>query len=403
MSQPWICGPSGRVIENQLRHRQGVGRQFRDGEDPIQFGEGCGQADFYRTALFGLGSSQLVTKQIQPHFRKQLFIHLPLLLILLTPLATQSNRIDATLSSLLQDARVTGAGIAVFHQGKIEFIKTYGWRDTERHLPLTPDSIMTAASLTKSAFATVVMRLAERHTIDLDKPIYRYLPKPLPEYPSYADLKSDDRYKKLTLRILLSHTSGFPNWRAFEDDRKLKIHFDPGTRYAYSGEGIDLAQLVIETVTGKPLTRLMQDELYAPVQMTRTSMVSEPRFENNFANGYDEYGRSLGPEKRSTPNAAGSMQTTLRDYATCLSALLRGKILNPQTAREMLAPQIVIHSLHQFPSLSTATTAANDDIKLSYGLGWGLYFGPKGPAFFKDGTTKAGAISPSCSNPATAS
>src|SRR5579872_957298 len=107
---------------------------------------------------------------------------------------------------------------------------------------------MTAASLSKSAFATVVMRLVEDGRLDLDKPISGYLSKPLPDYPQYADLKGDDRYKKLTLRILLSHTSGFPNWRAFEEDRKLRIHFEPGTRYAYSGEGIDLAQLAVETV-----------------------------------------------------------------------------------------------------------------------------------------------------------
>ena len=77
----------------------------------------------------------------------------------------------------------------------------------------------------------------QKGVLDLDLPIQQYLPKPLPEYEKYADLQGDDRYKKLTLRILLSHTSGFPNFRWFEDDKKLKIHFEPGTRYAYSGEG----------------------------------------------------------------------------------------------------------------------------------------------------------------------
>ena len=99
---------------------------------------------------------------------------------------------------------------------------------------------MAAASLSKAASATVVMRLVESGVLDLDKPIQQYLPKPLPEYPKYADLQGDDRYNKLTLRILLSHTSGFPNWRWLEDDHKLRIHFEPGTRYAYSGEGFEL-------------------------------------------------------------------------------------------------------------------------------------------------------------------
>jgi CubicO group peptidase (beta-lactamase class C family) len=285
----------------------------------------------------------------------------------------------------MEAAHVTGAGIALFHHGKVAYLKTYGLRDTEKNLPLTPDSVMTSASLSKTAFATMVMRLVQERILDLDKPIQEYLPKPLPEYPQYADLQGDNRYKKLTLRILLSHTSGFPNWRWFEDDRKLKIHFEPGTRYAYSGEGIDLAQLVVETVTGKSLTALMDENLYRPMEMTRTSMVWEPRFESDFANGYDEYGRTLGPEKRSTPDAAGSMQTTLRDYAAFLSAVMRRKALDTVTTGKMFAPQIGIHSAHQFPSLTTETTAANDGIRLRYGLGWGMYSSPYGNAFFKEG------------------
>lgn len=294
-------------------------------------------------------------------------------------------QIDTAITQLIAAARVTGAGVAIFHKGRVAYLKAYGYRDTAKQLPLTPDSVMTAASLSKSAFATVVMRLAGDRAVDLDKPVYQYLPKPLPEYPRYADLQGDERYKKLTLRILLSHTSGFPNWRAFEDDRKLKIHFEPGTRYAYSGEGIDLAQLIVETVTGQSLTALMSEKLYQPLHMTRTSMIWEPRFENDFANGYDEYGRSLGPEKRSSPDAAGSMQTTLRDYATFLSAQMRGQILDTRTAGRMFRPEITIHSAHQFPSLAPETTTANDAIRLRYGIGWGLYSSPYGKAFFKEG------------------
>jgi CubicO group peptidase (beta-lactamase class C family) len=293
--------------------------------------------------------------------------------------------VDATVTHLIDAAHVTGAGIAIFHGGRISYLHTYGLRDTEKGLPLTPDSVMTSASLNKGAFATVVMKLVQQGILELDKPIYEYLPRPLYDYPSYADLTGDDRYRKITLRMLLSHTSGFPNWRAFTDDQKLRIFFEPGTRYAYSGEGIDLAQMVVETVTGKSATDLMRDYLFLPLGMTRSSMVWEPRFEDNFANGYDEYGRSLGPERRPKPDAAGSMQTTVRDYATFLIAVMRGKILNAKTTREMLRPQIRIHSAHEFPSLATETTTTNDAIELSYGLGWGLYTTAFGQAFFKEG------------------
>jgi CubicO group peptidase (beta-lactamase class C family) len=296
-----------------------------------------------------------------------------------------TREVDATVNHLLDAAHVTGAGVAIFQDGKIAYLKAHGWRDTEKHLPLTADSVMTSASLSKAAFATLVMRLVQQGKLNLDKPVYQYLPKPLPEYPRYADLKGDERYKKITLRMLLSHTNGFPNWRAFEDDHKLRIHFEPGTRYAYSGEGIDLAQLVVETVTHEPLTALMEKELFLPLGMSRTSMLWEPRFESDFANGYDEYGRSLGPEQRTNADAAGSMQTTPHDYATFLSAVMRGKVLDAKMQTEMLRPQVAIHSAHQFPALDTETTAANDSIHLSYGLGWGLYSSRYGRAFFKEG------------------
>ena len=129
----------------------------------------------------------------------------------------------------------------------------------------------------------------------------------------------------------------------------------------------------------------MQEELYGPLKMSRSSMIWLSRFESDSANGYDEYGRSLGPERHTSPNAAGSMETTPRDYATFLSALMRGKLLHPATRNKMLSSQIRIHSAHQFPSLNSDTTTAYDPIELSYGVGWGIYKSPYGPAFFKEG------------------
>jgi CubicO group peptidase (beta-lactamase class C family) len=108
---------------------------------------------------------------------------------------------------------------------------------------------MSAASFSKVAFAYLVMQLVQDGVVDPDKPAYRYLSQPLPELREYKDLAGDDRWKKITPRMLLSHTSGFPNWRRFTPDQKLHINFEPGSRYAYSGEGIALLQLVVESAT----------------------------------------------------------------------------------------------------------------------------------------------------------
>jgi CubicO group peptidase (beta-lactamase class C family) len=299
-----------------------------------------------------------------------------------------AQEIDATVTRLMRAANIPGAGIAIFNDGNVVYRKAYGVRDKERNLPLTSDSVFTAASLTKSAFAYLVMQLVQEGVLSLDKSVYQYLPKPLSEYteyPDYKDLAGDDRYKKITARMLLDHTSGFPNWRRFNDDKKLNINFEPGSRFAYSGEGITLLQFIVETITDRSLAGLMREHIFVPFGMTRTSMIWEPRFETDFANAYDEQEHSLGPQRRKYPDAAGSMQTTLADYSRFLQAVMHGDGLKKETRDVMLAPQIQILSKHEFPSLSIETTDENESIRLSYGLGWGLYWTPYGKAFFKEG------------------
>ncbi len=119
--------------------------------------------------------------------------------------------------------------------------------------------------------------------------------------------------------------------------------------------------------------------------MSRTRMIWQPRFESDYADGHDEYGRSPGPKRRASPIAAGFMQTTSRDYAAFLSALMRGQLLSDAARDTVLSPQIRIQSAHQFPSLDTATTSAYDAMHLGYGIGWGMYKSPHGEALFKEG------------------
>src|ERR1051326_2167114 len=110
-------------------------------------------------------------------------------------------RADATIVRLMKAAEVTGTGIAMFSGGRVVYLRAYGHRDVDRKLPLTPDTVMTAASFTKVAFAYLCMRLVDPHRLDLDRPVVAYLPKPLPEYPEYADLASDRRYERITARM----------------------------------------------------------------------------------------------------------------------------------------------------------------------------------------------------------
>ena len=167
-----------------------------------------------------------------------------------------------TVMRLMKAAEVPGAGIVIINGGSMVFAKGYGLRDKEKNLPLTENTVMSGASFTKVVFAYMAMKLVDRGVLDLDKPVYEYLPKPLPEYDFYKDLAGDERYKLITARMLLDHTSGFPNYRWINDDRKLNINFQPGSRFAYSGEGINLLQFIIETITKRPLQDLMQENIF---------------------------------------------------------------------------------------------------------------------------------------------
>jgi CubicO group peptidase (beta-lactamase class C family) len=285
---------------------------------------------------------------------------------------------------------VMGAQIAILNNGILVWTHTYGLRDAEKKLPMTADTNIWAASITKSVFATFVMGLVETHRFDLDTPVHAMLSEPLDQYDSYRDsateLMRDPRWAKVTPRMLLAHTSGLANVLFLEPDKKFHFHFDPGTRFAYSGEGLNILQLAVEEKLGAPLDILMQREIFAPFGMKRTGMIWREDFRADTALRYDARGKLIGATRRDKPRAAGSMATTVSDLARFLEALLAGKVLQPETRARMFAPQIAIKAAHQFPTLGTETSDEGPRVGLAYGVGWGLLTKTKyGPAIFKEG------------------
>lgn len=295
------------------------------------------------------------------------------------------KQIDAEVERLMTKGRVPGLALALIQNGKPVYVKSYGLRSVEKNQPLETDTVMYGASLTKLTFAYFVMQLVDEGKINLDQPISAYLKKPLPDYPKYADLAGDPRWRSLTARMLLDHTPGFPNFRFLNPDGKLDFKFDPGTRYAYSGEGINLLQFVLEEGLGLDVGKEMQRRIFDRFGMTRTSMTWRDDFAPNVADGYDVNGKLERHHARGNVRAAGSMDTTITDYAKFLAAFMRGEGLSAAARGEMLRPQIAIKSAHQFPTLDATTERANLKIGLSAGLGSVLFKSPYGAAFFKGG------------------
>lgn len=307
-----------------------------------------------------------------------------------------TSEIDAIVQNLMDSAKVEGLSLAILNKNKPVYIQTYGYKYKSRNEFLDISTINYAASFSKAVFAVMVLKLKEQGIIDLDKPLYKYLKTPISAYDDFAALGTDERYKEITARMCLDHTSGLPNtrWinvRTSEVDTlgSLKLYFKPGSQYAYSGEGIKFLQLALEDITGKNIDELAQEEIFKPLKMFRTGYTWHSNFDDNFAVGHLNDGRIIIKQKRNEANAAGSLVTTISDYSKFISALMRGIIIQKKTLSEMLAPQIRINSKYQFPTIMAEITTANDKIQLSYGLGWGLLTCEYGKAFFKEGHSDA--------------
>jgi len=292
--------------------------------------------------------------------------------------------IDSTAGALMHREHVEGLALAVIDSGTVVHVAAYGIRNAAR-APLTTQTIMYGASLTKTAFTYMVMQLVDEGRLKLDASIADLLPRPLPEYGDYHDLAGDPRWKELTLRILLTHTSGFANFRWLEEDGKLRFHYDPGTRYGYSGEGFYIAQLVLEEALGLDVGREMQTRVFDRFGMTRTSMQWRPDFRVNLADGFRIDGTPEPHDERSSVSAAGSMDTDIDDQARLWAGIVRGDGLTPTSRAEMVRPQVAITSAHQFPTLAPETNSANATIGLSAGLGLKTFQDARGEVWFQGG------------------
>ncbi|UDF02540.1 serine hydrolase [Asticcacaulis sp. AND118] len=298
--------------------------------------------------------------------------------------------IDAEVGRVLKETGAKGLAIAVIDKGQVGYVQAYGVRNAKGD-PLTTDTVMYGASLTKTVFAYTVMRQVDQRRMTLDKPLAEVLPQPLPRYHSpeivnrYSDWSAlDERWRKLTPRILLTHSSGFSNFYFLEPDEKLKFHFDPGARYAYSGDGLLTLQFTMETGLGIDL-RTETDRVFKDFGMTKTSLIWRPDFAENLADGWNDKGEVEPHDERSKVRVAGSMDTTISDLAKFAAAYVRGDGLSTKARTKLTTPQLHITTRTQFPTFQPELPADQQRKDLYAGLGVVVFDGPQGRGFFKGG------------------
>ena len=292
---------------------------------------------------------------------------------------------EARVEEVMDRAVVSGLGCAILNDGRIVYRRTFGFRDMETGEVLDGESVFNAASFSKTVFAYLVTLLVDEELIDLDRPLHEYLEKPIPEYENYSDLAGDDRWREITARMALSHTIGFPNWRFFTDDNRLSFLFDPGTRFNYSGEGIHLLQMVVEEITGEDLETLAREKIFEPLDMRDTSYVWQPSYVGRYALPHNEFGWAGNPNRRSKPDAAGSLVTTAPDYGRFLEAVTAAERGQRHGGLKMTDAVVPITSERMFGPGSRRDADSGDGVNISWGVGWGLFDNSHGRAFFHTG------------------
>ena len=301
----------------------------------------------------------------------------PMLRAALGPNDQQSTilQLERDVPELMKKSNVPGVSIALIRRGKTIWLHGFGVKEAGTSQPVTGETVFEAASLSKPVFAYGVLKLVDQGKLGLDVPLTTYLPKPY--------IPGDQRLAKITARIVLSHRTGFPNWR---DGDSLPLYFTPGERFSYSGEGYIYLQRVVEQITGKRLNKYMTETVFTPLGMTSSSYVWRPDFDALTATGHDSDGKPTPLWKPKEAGAASTLNTTAKDYALFVEAVVNRKGLKPATLREMETPQIALDPECRICIKRQPTQLSKN---LFWGLGWGIQLTDQGEAMWHWGDNGA--------------
>lgn len=238
---------------------------------------------------------------------------------------------DAEIDKWLKQNNVPTLGLGIIKNGKLQQVKVFG--EITKGVSAPYNTIFNVASLTKPVTAMVALKLISLGKWNLDEPIYKYWTDP--------DIANDSRNKKLTTRLILSHQTGFPNWRGNNADEKLNFLFDPGTNYQYSGEGFEYLRNALEKKFKKSLQQLADELIFQPLKMEDTRYVWNENIDTTrLAIGYDKDGNTYETVKNKTPNAADDLMTTIEDYGKFLVSVMNSDGLTQNVFNEMIFHQV---------------------------------------------------------------
>ena len=253
----------------------------------------------------------------------------------------QALVLDQYLSSLV-DARLFHGAVLVAREGQVLLRKGYGMADSAAGTPNGPSTRFRLASVSKQFTAMAVLRLQAQGRLSTADPICTYLP----DCPA--------AWQPITIRELLSHTSGIPDYTSLADFsasqgvpatpaelvarfRELPLLFAPGSSYSYGNSGYVLLGLIVERVSGRPYADALREQVFDPLQMG-DSGVSQATGDPGSALGYHDFDRLAAPLDASTLFGAGALSSTVDDLYRWAQAIQSGQLLPAQLQSEMLTP-----------------------------------------------------------------
>jgi CubicO group peptidase (beta-lactamase class C family) len=292
--------------------------------------------------------------------------------------------VDTLVPRLMKTLNVPGVAVAIIYDRSLAWSNVYGTADVRSHLPVTPQTMFEACSMTKPVFAYTVLKLVEEGRIDLDRPLVEYV----------AELFPVDRMERaaITARMVLTHTTGFPNWRKGEEarDGPLPVVTRPGSRFGYSGEGMYFLQQAIEHILGEPLESYASRTLFRPLGMAHTSYVWTEAVDRDLAAGHKPDGSFLRKTRYVHGNAAYTLYTSARDYARFVCEILKLDRSAPHSLsagmlRNMVSRQVSLTT--RDPVIRPGRALGSD---VFWGLGWSINATPEGDLIHHGGANGSG-------------
>lgn len=232
---------------------------------------------------------------------------------------------------------IPGLSLAIINENQVVYHTVKGFADVENNILVDNKTIFEGASLSKPIFAYFVMKFVEEGVLDLDKPLNEYLP--------YPDIAHDDRYLKITARMVLSHTTGFPNWRSDYPENDLFLDFESGTSYQYSGEGYQyLAKVLahIFSTNDRGLETAFQDLIGKPLGLQYTKFIQDDYNLKHKAKPYRNSQRVDEKEFNVEFGAAYSIHSEAIDFSKWLITLINEEGLREDSCNELFKDQALL-------------------------------------------------------------